>query len=387
MATLADECRLSFYEEIAPLKENQQFWLVRHIQTGRYYVKKNLSCAHREVYEALKEVNSPNLPKIYECILNENEFVVIEEFINGDGLANLTERGKITTEYAIKIMMDICNVLFTLHSMRPPVIHRDIKPENIMISDDGIVKLMDFDIARVYDREKKRDTEYMGTVGYASPEHFGFGQTDARSDIYSCGILLNYLLTGQFPEEKLAEGQYGFIVNKCTQINPIQRYQNIFQLRQALIETAYQNSATQGNTLENQLYQNNQRGVEKAQVKPVYARKWQKFLPPGFRTLKVWKMGIALLFYCVFIDCALTLKVENAKSVGEIVLNRVFCGIGLFSSVLVLFNYLGIADQLPGSNRSNGRINWGMRCLYALFTLILVICVLCVVVEIYNNYI
>lgn len=90
-----------------------------------------------------------------------------------------------------------------------------LKPDNIMVSNDGVVKLMDFDIARTYDESKKCDTEHMGTVGYAAPEHFGFGQIDARSDIYSCGVVLNVLLTGKLPEEKLAAGILVFFLGIC----------------------------------------------------------------------------------------------------------------------------------------------------------------------------
>ena len=89
MNTILNECRPSFYEEITPLKENKPFWLVRHKQTEKYYVKKTLSSAHREVYEALSGITSLNLPRIYECISFENQFIVIEEFINGDTLEDL----------------------------------------------------------------------------------------------------------------------------------------------------------------------------------------------------------------------------------------------------------------------------------------------------------
>ena len=356
MSAISEECRLSFYEEIVPLKESRQFLLVRHRQSGKYFVKKKLSFAHREVYYALQGITSKNLPKIYECISLENEFIVIEEFINGDTLDELVRQGKMNPMYAAYIMTDICNILFILHSMKPPVIHRDIKPENIMVSNDGVVKLMDFDIARIYDKNKIRDTEYMGTTGYAAPEHFGFGQTDARSDIYSCGVVFNYLLTGQMPEERLAEGAFGNIVKKCIQLNPANRYQNVLELHQALSEC-------------------------KGPETPVHAREWQKFLPPGFRTLKLWKMIVATVSYGLIIDMAVTADFES-KSATELLLTRIFSGIGIFGGILVLFNYLGVADKLPGAGHFRGKALYVFRGIYAFLALILTLCILVILLDI-----
>lgn len=356
MSAISDECKLSFYEEITPFRENGRFWLVRHRQTGKFYVRKNLSSVHREVYLVLRGITSRNLPRIYECISLKNEFVVIEELIVGDNLCELVRQGKMCHERAVGIMIDICNVLFILHSMVPPIIHRDIKPDNILVTNDGVVKLMDFDIARNYDRDKSQDTEHMGTVGYAAPEHFGFGQTDARSDIYSCGVVLNFLLTGQMPEERMAEGNLGMVVKRCIQINPIHRYQNVFELRQAL----------GGN------------GEEKG---PSFARDWHKFLPPGFRTLKPWKMAVAISTYCLIFYCVLSADFE-AKSELELILNRIFSGLGLLGGVLVLCNYLGVADQLPGAGRSCGKAFWLPRCLYAFLTFCMMACILVVLLEI-----
>ena len=64
----------------------------------------------------------------------------------------------------------------------------------------------------------------MGTQGYAAPEQYGFGQTDARTDIYAMGVLLNYMLVREFPMEKLTEGKFRTIVLKCIKINPEDRY-------------------------------------------------------------------------------------------------------------------------------------------------------------------
>ena len=78
----------------------------------------------------------------------------------------------------------------------------------------------------------------MGTQGYAAPEKFGFGQTDARTDIYAMGVLLNYMLVREFPMEKLTEGKFRTIVLKCIKINPEDRYQNVDELKADICNAA-----------------------------------------------------------------------------------------------------------------------------------------------------
>ena len=75
-----------------------------------------------------------------------------------------------------------------------------------------------------------KDTVIMGTVGYASPEQLGVTQSDARTDIYAAGVLLNVMLTGKHPTEAFARGRIGRIVRKCTALNPADRYQSAEEL-------------------------------------------------------------------------------------------------------------------------------------------------------------
>ena len=74
----------------------------------------------------------------------------------------------------------------------------------------------------------------LGTTGYAAPEQFGLSQTDGRADIYSLGVLLNVMLTGQHPSAKLAPGHAGRVVQRCTMTNPDRRYRTVRELREAL---------------------------------------------------------------------------------------------------------------------------------------------------------
>ena len=102
-----------------------------------------------------------------------------------------------------------------------------------MVTPGGRVVLIDFNASRIISSAKK-DTVVMGTVGYASPEQLGVAQSDARTDVYAAGVLLNVMLTGKHPSEYLAKGKAGRIVKKCTAINPNDRYQSAEKLAEAL---------------------------------------------------------------------------------------------------------------------------------------------------------
>ena len=96
-----------------------------------------------------------------------------------------------------------------------------------MVSRAGEVKLIDFNISRVFNSMSDRDTTVLGTNGFAAPEQYGIAESDPRTDIYAVGILINVMLTGEHPAKKLCTGKWKNIVNRCTRINPDERYQRI----------------------------------------------------------------------------------------------------------------------------------------------------------------
>ncbi|MCM1256313.1 MAG: protein kinase [Roseburia sp.] len=91
---------------------------------------------------------------------------------------------------SLDVAGQILEGLDVIHRLK--LVHRDINPQNIVISSDGVVKIIDFGIGRMYKELQGRDTEFLGTAGYAAPEQFGFSQSDARTDIYSVGVILNF---------------------------------------------------------------------------------------------------------------------------------------------------------------------------------------------------
>lgn len=183
------------------------------------------------IYEEMVNIRCINLPEIYDVIYTDDGMIVLEEFICGITVAQVLEVGNYKYRGAKKIIKSICNALTVLHGMN--TVHRDIKPENVMVDKNGRIVLIDFNASRKISNSKK-DTVILGTIGYASPEQFGITQSDARTDIYSLGILLNVMLTGKHPSEQLAKGRACKIVRKCTSVNPDDRFQTVEKLSKAL---------------------------------------------------------------------------------------------------------------------------------------------------------
>ena len=180
------------------------------------------------IYNILKNISHPNLPRIYSVQVEGDRCEVVEEYINGTTVADILKSGLYTEDGVRSIIKSVCSALDTLHSFN--IIHRDIKPENIMIDSGGNVKLIDFDAARIFKSYQPQDTSFIGTAGFAAPEQYGISQTDCRSDIFALGILMNVMLTGEHPSKKLCDGKLGKVIETCINIDPNKRYSNVCEL-------------------------------------------------------------------------------------------------------------------------------------------------------------
>lgn len=192
----------------------------------------------------LKRLQHPMLPRIVDIFEDRDCIYIVEDFVEGITLDDLLkQQKKVDESQGLQWFRDLCGVLTYLHGQRPhPIIYRDMKPSNIMLQPDGSLKLIDFGIAREYKQESNADTTYIGTKGYAAPEQFGKAQTDARTDIYSLGVTMYHLLTGKSPYEPpyqfvsvrqlVPELSHGieYILNKCVQSEPADRYQTVDEL-------------------------------------------------------------------------------------------------------------------------------------------------------------
>jgi serine/threonine-protein kinase len=147
----------------------------------------------------LAKLNHPNIATLYSFVRQGDDFFMVMEFVRGETLDDLIRRsGAMPVDKAIGLL---CQALEGIdHAHRMGIVHRDVKPANMMMTESGTLKVMDFGIARVLGTARMtKQGNIVGTIEYMSPEQVRGQETDARSDIYSLGILLYEMLTGRVP--------------------------------------------------------------------------------------------------------------------------------------------------------------------------------------------
>ena len=151
----------------------------------------------REI-KLLAGLNHPNIAALRTALTLNNQLVMVMEYVEGTTLATRLEQGPIPAADAVNYTNQVLGALSYAHSQK--VIHRDIKPANMMLTPQGVVKLMDFGIARSgTDRGLTMTGTTMGSLYYMSPEQVKGQPTDARSDLYSLGVSLYEMVTGERP--------------------------------------------------------------------------------------------------------------------------------------------------------------------------------------------
>lgn len=268
------------YKKIDVIDEARGIYLVQDQLSMQVYVKRSLPVSMMQPLMELKRIRHKNLMRVIEVYAAGDKCIVIEEYVNGPSLDELLrQNGTMEPETATARIRELCSALRVLH--RHGLVHRDVNPCNIRITENGILKLMDIDTVRRYEG-KKRDTMLLGTVGYAAPEQFGLDESDARTDIYAVGVVLNLMLTGRFP----ADGMYGgdrhlqTVIWRCTRLDKNERYADVDELECELERTG-----------SGYLFQKIYRGL------------------PGLRTDKtIWKMVTAVVYFLWFSMMCVILK-------------------------------------------------------------------------------
>lgn len=221
-------------------------YLAEHIKLNAYRaikcIKKDNPLYNETMKEAhiLKNLKHLNIPIIYDIEEDQSSSYIIEEYFEGESLQSYRQRNPfIQEDIIINYSMQICKLLEYLHQNERPIIHLDLKPENIMVS-NSTIKLIDFGTA-IYMNDNKDISSSIGTIGYASPEQYIRGMLDERSDIYSIGMIIFYLITGHNSSEckvkdmlsylsSLCSKKLAKIVIKCIKHNSRQRYQSVTQV-------------------------------------------------------------------------------------------------------------------------------------------------------------
>lgn len=206
----------------------------------------------RQEADVLKKLKHPYLPRVYDFIETPEAVYTVMDFIPGISMDKaLTQYGRFAQKYVLQWAKELGEALAYLHNQKPAIIHSDIKPANIILTPDGHICLIDFNISIAIDSSMKATLGI--SAGYSSPEQYrdvqqlqtyyhtaGMAQVpisiDLRSDIYSLGCVLYHLLAGfppgtnfntRMPAEEIAgvsEG-FAFIIDKMIEYNPDDRYQ------------------------------------------------------------------------------------------------------------------------------------------------------------------
>ncbi len=148
---------------------------------------------------AAARLSHPNIVRVYDVGQEGNVYFIVMEYVHGDTLKQaIKEKAPFDTKSTINVSMQIASGIAQAHKNH--IIHRDIKPQNILVGTDGIIKVTDFGIARAANgATMKTSTTAMGSVHYFSPEQARGGYVDEKSDIYSLGITMFEMVTGQLP--------------------------------------------------------------------------------------------------------------------------------------------------------------------------------------------
>lgn len=190
-------------------------------------------------YVILASLDNAALPRALHYFELDGKSYLIRQYLEGETLDEYVQkRNGLDEREVIDISKQLCDVLIYLHGQNPPVIHRDIKAQNIIYTPDKRCRLIDFGISRRFDAMAGKDTIVLGTCATAAPEQFGYRQTDMRSDIYSLGVLMGYILTDEFGSDAVtasnASAGLKKIIARCTRFDPADRYQSMAALCGAL---------------------------------------------------------------------------------------------------------------------------------------------------------
>lgn len=243
--TFEEKYKSIYTEETLPRRLSEQYRIVsclKHSGDKRIYRIKDISSGIEYILKCANGVYLPQLRKEYKFLGKAGEVIrcpkpvfymeendtgyLIREYIKGETIQELVQKECFSEEKTFEAVETICGSLEKLHLLDPPVIMRDIKPENLIFS-DGEYVIIDFDAAREWNEKAAVDTEYIGTRATAAPEQFGYRQTDTRTDVYAVGMLMTYMLTGDYDVSAVGGGRSEKIIRKCTQFSPDKRYKSI----------------------------------------------------------------------------------------------------------------------------------------------------------------
>lgn len=349
------EYYLSKYEELSVLSDTKKCRtsLMRNKDTGELVVKKEMGKESFSVYSLLKSIKNKNLIKVLECFRDEDKTIEIEEYVNGKRLDDYFREKKATLEQVVDVGIALCEGLAPMHKLN--LVHRDIQPKNIIITNEGNLKIIDFDISRKENENATHDTTLLGTVGYAAPEQYGFAQTTNRSDIYSIGGVL---------KELSSFSELDKIIAKCMEMDPANRYENVEQLKNELEKIKGQ-AERKDNGFGSGSYNDMEFGTEnnngESDELPKITLKYFIKTIPGFRRGNFIFMIIAIMMYGMILYAPYSVFIEYKYNTQlQRVIGGIFYMLGCIIPYMYFANIGDIARRLP-PRQFNSRLS---RILY-----------------------
>ncbi|MCR5041167.1 MAG: serine/threonine protein kinase [Clostridia bacterium] len=227
------------YTVVRPLSSGEGGKTLLALRTGcssPYYVLKEITPDDLGLIEKLRTVANPHVVGILGMTRLDDVLFVVEEYVVGVSLRQFVEDQPYLPDSRITdFALQIADGLSAIH--QKGIIHKDVKPDNIIVSSNGTLKLIDFGISRVWDAQRSRDTQVgVGTQFYAAPEVFGYRQTDGRTDMYSLGVVINFMATkNDDPSILLAREPFGTVVRRCMRMEPADRYRSFGEMADALL--------------------------------------------------------------------------------------------------------------------------------------------------------
>jgi serine/threonine protein kinase len=220
-------------------------YLSKNIRLGNLWAIKEINSHWKNQmdflteHNILKNLKHIGIIRIIDIFFEDKNLYIVEDYIEGKNLKEYVEaNGPLSSELVKDISLQLCSILDYLHSLNPPIVYRDLKPSNIMITLNNKVVLIDFGIARTYKESQEGDTVILGSMGYIAPEQLLNNQSNAKTDIYSLGATMFFMLTGKsitLPTEIMYEENYPKhvakslvkIVQKASAAEHVKRYNNV----------------------------------------------------------------------------------------------------------------------------------------------------------------
>jgi len=282
------------------------------IKTLSHALADDLEAKERFVREAqaASALNHPNITVVHELIEHEGSHYICMEYVEGKTIRDMVETGRVSVRKAVDLISQAAEALERVHAKE--ILHRDIKSANIMVTMEGRVKIMDFGLAHLESRSQlTRTGTTMGTLAYSSPDQITGKPIDARSEVYSLGVVFYELLVGSLPFFATNEAELVFaiinneaerpanlrddvpedielILQRMMEKDPVLRYQSMSGVLEDLrsVRKDLETSTVRLSGARDQIEARRIRAAKRAQaIRRVFDRRWD---------LPVWQLAVAV---------------------------------------------------------------------------------------------